>query len=468
MNRAYLQRSSHDFFKWVNGVWMPWFDRYKWVARPDSGLQWSPRLLSPSSPHTSPHLPAQTELLRDTPSQLLPRPMLLNPPHRAEHIGSLLRPAALFEKRQLLEEKKCSQEDVRALEDDSIKHVVNLQKEVGIKTITDGELRREYFYDNVFDRLEGMTFIPNRPISTFKPYIPHQRLMHASGVRESASFFCTGKIKRTRPFYVDEFKYVSSIVAPEDVKNIKLTICSPVWFHQRHGSDMTYDLSVYSNDDEYFNDLAVAYRAEIKELYDLGCRNIQIDDPTYCYFCSEDMISGMESAGVDHEARLDTYIRAINLCTEGRPSDLRFGVHMCRGNYRGFHFAEGGYARIAQKVFNTLDVDIFYLEYDNERAGDFAPLKHFPLDRVAVLGLVTTKDAKLESIDDIKARVNEAAEVMSSGNPRRSKEAALNQLCISTQCGFASTWHGNPLTEEDEKRKLALLVQAANEIWKED
>ncbi|KAH6917497.1 hypothetical protein BKA70DRAFT_1418238 [Coprinopsis sp. MPI-PUGE-AT-0042] len=394
--------------------------------------------------------------------------MLINPPHRAEHIGSLLRPAALFEKRQLLEEKKCCQEDVRALEDDSIKHVVDLQREVGIKTITDGELRREFFFENVFDRLEGMTFIPNRQITTFKPYIPHQRMMYDSGIHEAPTIYCTGKIKRTRSFYVDEFKYISSVVAPEEVQRIKLTICSPSWFHQRHGSDMTYDLAVYDNDDEYFNDLAVAYRAEIQELYDLGCRNIQIDDPTFCYFCSEDMISGMESAGVDHEALLDTYIRAINLCTEGRPSDLRFGVHMCRGNFKGFHFSEGSYGRIAQKVFNTLDVDVFYLEYDTERAGDFAPLRYFPLGKVAVLGLVTTKSAKLESIDDIKARVNEAVEVMSSGNSQRSKEVALNQLCISTQCGFASTWQGNPLTEEDEKKKLALLVQAAKEIWQED
>ncbi|EAU93164.2 hypothetical protein CC1G_10532 [Coprinopsis cinerea okayama7 len=388
--------------------------------------------------------------------------MHLNPPFRAEHIGSLLRPDSLFEKRQQLEDGKCTREDVRAVEDDAIKHVVNLQREVGIKTITDGELRREMFFENVFDKLEGMTFIPNRPITTFKPYIPHQRLMYAAGMQEAPSIFCTGKIKRTKPFYVDEFKYIKSIVPPEDVRNVKLTICSPCWFHQRHGSDMTYDLSVYNNDDEYFDDLAMAYRAEIQELYDLGCRNIQIDDPTFCYFCNEDMIIGMESSGVDHEALLDTYIRAINLCTEGRPRDLRIGVHMCRGNFKGgVHFTEGSYDRIALKVFNTLDVDVFYLEYDTERAGDFTPLKHFPLDKVAVLGLVTTKNPKLESLEDIKARVNEAVEIMSQGNPKRSKEVALNH----TQCGFASVWQGNPLTEEDEKRKLSLLVKAAEEIW---
>ncbi|TFK30331.1 UROD/MetE-like protein [Coprinopsis marcescibilis] len=392
--------------------------------------------------------------------------MHLNPPFRADHIGSLLRPSALFEKRQQLEDKKCTLEDVRALEDDAIKRVVELQRQVGIKSITDGELRREMFFENVFDRLEGMTFIPNRPIHTFKPYIPHQAFMYAAGMQEAPTIYCTGKIKRTRSFYVDEFKYTKSLVPPEEVKNIKVTICSPSWFHQRHGSDMTYDLSVYNNDDEYFNDLATAYRAEFQELYYLGCRRIQIDDPTFCYFCNENMISGMEGAGVDHEALLDTYIRAINLCTEGRPDDLTVSVHMCRGNFKGgVHFSEGGYQRIALKVFNTLDVDVFYLEYDTERAGDLTPLKHFPLDKVAVLGFVTTKNPKLESVEEIKARVNEAVGIMSDGNPKRSKEVALNQLCISTQCGFASVWQGNPLTEEDEKNKLALLVNTAKEIW---
>lgn len=394
--------------------------------------------------------------------------MHLRPPFRAEHVGSLLRPASLFEKREALEKKECTVEDVKALEDDSIKHVIKLQQEIGIKGITDGELRREVFFENVFDRLEGMTLIPDRPISTFKPYIPHIAIMYMMGIQEAETYYCTGKIKRTRSWYVDEFTYTKSLVAPEDVKNIKITMCSPSWYHQRHGSDLTYDLSVYKNDEEYFDDLGVAYRAEIQELYDLGCRNIQFDDPTFCYFCNDDMISGMEKSGVDHEALLDTYIRAINVCTQGRPEDLNVSVHMCRGNFKGgVHFTEGGYARIAVKVFNTLDIDTFYLEYDTERSGDFEPLKYFPLGKVAVLGLVTTKSPKLESEEEIKGRVNEAAEIMSKGNPKRSKAEALNQLCISTQCGFASVWQGNPLTEEDERKKLELLVKVSKEVWED-
>ncbi|KAF8168175.1 hypothetical protein B0H34DRAFT_684486 [Crassisporium funariophilum] len=391
----------------------------------------------------------------------------LSPPYRADHIGSLLRPKALYEKRTQLEANECSLIDLKAVEDDAVKHVIKLQKDIGIKTITDGELRRRFFFDGVFENLDGMEFMPNRPIATFKQYIPHIAMMYATGVQESPTFFCNGKIKRNKPFYVDEFKSLKALVPAEDVGSIKITMCSPSWMHQRHGSDQTYNLSVYDNDDEYFDDLGVAYREEIKELYELGCRHIQIDDPTFCYFCSENMIAGMEKAGVDHEALLDTYIRAINVCTQGRPDDLTFSVHMCRGNYKGFHFSEGGYSRVAVKLFNTLDVDVFYLEYDTERAGDFAPLKHLPLNKVVVLGLVTTKNPKLESVDELKARVNEAVEVLQQGSPKRSREVALNQLCISPQCGFASVWEGNPITEEDQTKKLALLVQAAKEIWPE-
>lgn len=392
----------------------------------------------------------------------------LQPPFRAEHIGSFLRPKALFEKRQQLESKQCNSSDLKPFEDDAIRHVVELQRNVGVKTITDGELRRGYFFEGVFDKLEGMIYMPDRPIDTFKPYIPHVATMYAAGLQSSETIFCSGKIKRTQSFYVEEFNYLKSLVPPKDVKFIKVTMCSPSWFHQRHGSDYTYDLSVYKNDDEYFDDLGVAYRAELKELYEMGCRNIQIDDPTFCYFCDESMIVGMEKAGVDHEALLDTYIRAINVITRGRPDDLTIGVHMCRGNFKGgIHFAEGSYARIAVKVFNTLDVDVFYLEYDTERAGNFAPLKYLPLNKVAVLGLVTTKNPKLETIEELKARVNEAADVLVEGSPQRSREVAMNQLCIGTQCGFASMWEGNSLTEEDEIKKLTLLVAAATEIWPE-
>ncbi|KAG6873567.1 hypothetical protein C0992_008612 [Termitomyces sp. T32_za158] len=354
--------------------------------------------------------------------------MHLNPPFRAEHIGSLLRPPVLLEKRGLFEQRGISAEELRAAEDEAVERVVRLQRDVGMRTITDGEMRRGMFFEGVFDNLEGMTVIPNRPIETFKKYIPHIGMMYAYGVKEAETIFCSGKIKRTKPLYLDQFNYVKKLVSAEDVKHIKVTMCSPSWYHQRHGSDFTYDLSVYKNDGKF--------------------------------------ITRMEEAGVDHEALLDTYIHAINVCTRDRPSDLTVGVHMCRGNFKnGVHFSEGGYDRIAMRLFNKLDVDTFYLEYDTERAGDFTPLKYLPNNKVAVLGLVTTKNPKLETVEELKARVMEAVDAMTKDNPARTRQAALNQLCISTQCGFASVWEGNPVTEEDQRKKLAVLVEAAKQIW---
>ncbi|KAJ6519752.1 hypothetical protein C8R45DRAFT_1085714 [Mycena sanguinolenta] len=390
----------------------------------------------------------------------------LNPPFRVEHIGSFVRPKELYDLRELLEQGKCAREDLIPAEDAAVAHVVKLQRDLGLGSITDGDMRQGVYFEGVFDKLEGMTYLPHRPMTEFKPYIPHVKILSAMGVTESPTWYCSGKIKRTVPFYVDHFKALKAVVPPEDAGRIKVNMCPPSWIHQRHGSDLTYDPAVYKSDDEYFNDLGIAYRAEIKELYELGCRNIQLDDPTFCYFCNEDMISGMEAAGVDHEALLDTYIRATNLCTADRPADLHIGLHMCRGNFRGgVHFSEGGYHRIAVKLFNSVDVDTFYLEYDNERSGDFSPLKHLPPNKAAVLGIVTTKSPKLEDVQALKARIHEAADVVAAGLPPRSKEAALNQLCISPQCGFASVWQGNPVTEEDQTAKLQLLLQVAKEVW---
>ncbi|KAI3621808.1 methionine vitamin-b12 [Moniliophthora roreri] len=388
----------------------------------------------------------------------------VKPPFRADHVGSLLRTKPLYEKRALLEEGKCSAEELREVEDKAIKHVVALQRELGIKTITDGEMRRNQFYDGVFDKLEGVVFMPERPITEFKSYIPFIGFMYATGVPHFPTFYCNDKIKRTKPFYVDQFKYIKSLVPPEDVPHIKINMCAPSWFHQRHGSDLTYDLNVYKNDKEYFDDLGAAYRGEIQELYDLGCRHVQIDDPTFAFFCHEPTVTAMKEQGVDPSALLDTYVRAINVCTQGRPKDMTVSLHICRGNYKGLHFCEGGYDLIAEQVFNGLDVDALYLEFDDARSGDFTPLKHIPNNKTVVLGLVTTKNSQLESVEALKARVEEAVNAMSQDG-KRSREEALNQLCISPQCGFASVWQGNPITEEDEKKKLLVVVEAAKQIW---
>ncbi|KAI0778282.1 UROD/MetE-like protein [Trametes elegans] len=391
------------------------------------------------------------------------------PPHkrcaRAHHIGSLLRPKKLVEKRIAFHSGECTAEEVKALEDEVLPHFVKLQKELGLGVITDGEVRRDVYTQGMYESLDGMTFVPNRPIDEFVPHLPWVQLFNSMGMKQWNSVYCTGKIRRTKPIHVQEFLALKDAVSSEDVPYLKVTICPPTWMHLSHGSAHTYDHSVYANDEEYFADLIHVYREEIKELYEHGCRRIQFDDPGFCFFCSDAMISSMEAAGADYETLLDTYIKVYNAVTADRPADLITGVHTCRGNMKGMHFAEGGYERVARKLFNELDVDEFCLEYDTDRAGGLEPLRYLPAGKQVVLGLVTTKSGELESIEAVKARVRRAAEVMAEGEPRRSYEDALEQLSISPQCGFASVFEGNPITEEEEKEKLALVVEAAKEIW---
>ncbi|KAH8102581.1 hypothetical protein BXZ70DRAFT_1006492 [Cristinia sonorae] len=388
-----------------------------------------------------------------------------NPPFHAEHVGSILRPKALLEKRAQFEAQQCTKQELVNAENDAIAAVVKLQQDCGMRTITDGEMRRTFFFEGMFENLEGMTFVPNTPIEHFKAYLPYVAFYVMAGLSEVPSTYTTGKIKRTKGVHTEDFKYLKSCVKPEDVKHLKVNMLSPIWLHLRHGPEHTYDHSVYKNDDEYFRDLIQAYREEINELYELGCRNIQIDDPSFCFFCAQSMLDGMTKAGVDHAALLDKYISWYNVMTRDRPDDLVIGVHMCRGNYKGLHYCEGGYEAIAKKVFVDMDVDCFYLEYDDNRAGSFEPLQHLPLGKVVVLGLVTTKNGVLESASDIKSRVEEAVEVMVNGHPERSREDALKQISVSPQCGFASTVDGNPISEEEQRLKLELVVSVARMLW---
>ncbi|OCH93287.1 UROD/MetE-like protein [Obba rivulosa] len=389
----------------------------------------------------------------------------LFPPFRADHIGSLKRPRTLLDKRAEFYAGKCTVEELREVEDEAIRNIVEMQREAGIKAITCGEFRRHMFYDGVFDNLDGMKYIPEVPGHMLMDYCPDVAAFKKLSFKGADSYVCEAKLRRNKQFYVPQYEALKRLTKPEEHKNIKITMCAPEWFHLRHG-EYAYPKDVYANDDEYFADIAVAYRAEIKELYEAGCRNIQFDDPLLAYFCAESMIEGMEERGVDHQALLDTYIRAYNSCLEGRPADLTVGLHLCRGNFKdGMHFSEGGYDRIAIKLFQEINVDTYYLEYDTPRAGTFEPLKWLPANKSVVLGLISSKVPKLEDKADIIARVHRAAEVIASGDESRSQEAALNQICISPQCGFASHAEGNAVAEDDVKRKLALTVEIAKAIW---
>ncbi|KAF7303609.1 Methionine vitamin-b12 [Mycena indigotica] len=377
------------------------------------------------------------------------------PPFRVDHVGSFIRPKALFDQRTLFEQNECTQEDLKPFEDAAIAHVVQVQRELGLATITDGELRRHIFYEGIFNQLGGI-----------KNYWPHIRSFGDMGFEEFPSCFCMDKIERIRPIFTEDFAALKQLVRPEDVNRLKVNFCPPNWFHHFHGPDLTYDKSVYANDIEYFKDVGAAYRAEIKELYELGCRNIQIDEPTFPFFCVDEILDDMRKQGVDGERLMDSYIFAINLCTQDRPKDLNIALHVCRGNFRGVGFAHTSYERIAQKLFQMVDVSTYMiLEFDDERSGDFTPLRFIPPNKRVVLGIVTTKSPKLEDPKILKQRVHEASEVLAAGIPPRSKEWALNQILISPQCGFASVWHGNPVTEDDIRAKIRLLHQVADEVW---
>ncbi|KZT63901.1 UROD/MetE-like protein [Daedalea quercina L-15889] len=389
----------------------------------------------------------------------------LFPPFRADHIGSLKRPAKLLAKRKELDDGKCTAEELKVVEDEAVTAIVEMQREVGIKAISDGEFRRHMFYDGVFDNLEGMKFIPVVPIDWFMDYVPDVDAFKKQNFKGAASYICESRLKRTKPFYVGQYEALKALTKPEEHKNLKITLCAPEWFHLRHGP-YAYPKSVYTTDDEYFADVAKAYREEIQDLYKSGCRNIQFDDPLLAYFCSERMLKGMEERGVDHKALLQLYVKVYNDIISDHPADMTVGIHLCRGNFRGGrHFSEGGYDNIAIALFRDIAADTYYLEYETERAGTFEPLRWLPPNKSVVLGIVSSKFPEMEDKAELVKKVHAAAEAIADGEEKRSKEEALNQICISPQCGFASHSDGNPVAEEDVVKKLSLVVDTAKAIW---
>ncbi|KAI6147411.1 UROD/MetE-like protein [Pisolithus tinctorius] len=387
-----------------------------------------------------------------------------NPPFRAEHLGSLLRPDYLLQARKQFDKKEITYEQLRVLEDKAIAEALCLQREVGIKSFTDGEYRRHMFYDGFFDHLQGFEEIQNPPIEIFKTYVPDIKAFLANNIKPAGTTLCTGKIKHVESGYLPQFEALKALVQPEEVKNIKLTLAAPEWFHLRHG-EHAFKPGVYASQDEYFNDIAAAYRRELQILYAAGLRNAQFDDPLLAYFCAEPMLKGMKEAGEDSEALLDRYIQLYNDFLVSRPRDMTVGLHLCRGNFRhSIHFSEGGYDAIAVKLFNEIDVDCYYLEYDTERAGSFEPLRHLPKNKTVVLGLVTSKFPELEDMEALKGRVMEAAKIMAT-DTGESEEEALKRICVSPQCGFASHSEGNLLGMDDMKKKLALIKDLATSLW---
>jgi 5-methyltetrahydropteroyltriglutamate--homocysteine methyltransferase len=366
----------------------------------------------------------------------------INPPYRADHVGSLLRPKALLKARQRYQEKEISKQELRSVEDRHISEVIKKQETVGLKSITDGEFRRAFFHLDFLEQLAGVTVKGS--------------IAASSDAQDKVGFTppklsVTGKLRHVKTIQVDDFNYLRSQVN----QTPKVSIPSPTMIHFR-GGRKAIDIEAYPDMDEFFEDLAQCYRDEINALYQAGCRYIQLDDTNLAYLCDPKMRAGALERGDDPNELPHAYAALINSVIDDRPTDLTVGVHLCRGNFRSTWFAEGGYEPIAEVLFNELNVDAYFLEYDDERSGDFAPLRFVPDDKTVVLGLVTTKLPTLESSRDLIQRIKKAAQYL-----------PLENMCLSPQCGFSSTFHGNEISEDDQWSKLELVVQTALEIWGE-
>ncbi|KAI1823386.1 5-methyltetrahydropteroyltriglutamate-homocysteine methyltransferase [Xylaria intraflava] len=391
------------------------------------------------------------------------------PPFRAEHLGSLLRPRELTERRVQLDDAKAldigHDEKLHAIEDKAINEIVKLQLDLGFHAINDGEYRRHQFWGTFFPNLEGFEEIPMPDWGMFRMYVPDIAAFTESGHKPGESIVCTGKIKHVGSSYLPDWNYLKNLVPAERVKELKITLAAPEWYHLRYKKGMAYPASVYANDSEYFKDIAEAYRRELQILYDNGCRNVTIDDPNLAYFCSEKMLAGFKEANEDPDELLDSYVRLYNDCIGSRPSDMHLGIHLCRGNFAySKHFSEGGYDRIATKLFKEIDADTYFLEYDTARAGTFEPLKALPAHKNVVLGVITSKFPELEDVGEMQARVFAAADVVAQGSGQ-TREEALKRMAVSPQCGFASHHLGNSVTRDDMVAKLRLVRKLADTIW---
>ncbi|KAH1463586.1 hypothetical protein KXX13_005096 [Aspergillus fumigatus] len=391
-----------------------------------------------------------------------------NPPFRAEHLGSLLRTKELLKVKTAFEKGQASAAELKAVEERDIKDIVETQKKLGYAALSDGEYCRHMFWGSFFPGLEGFEEVTDFDADIFRPYAPDVAAFLEAGHKPGETVICTGKIKHVGSTYVDQFKHLASLVAPEEVKNLKLTLAAPNWYHLRYKNGKAFPKDVYSTEDEYLSDIAKAYQEELQILYDAGCRNVQFDDPNLAYFCSEKMLEGWKADPLNTataDEMFDKYVKQYNELLSKRPADLHVGVHICRGNFVGSrHFSEGGYDRIAIKLFKELNVDTYYLEYDTPRAGGFEPLKELPRHKNVILGVVTSKFPKLEDKEEMKKRVYDAAKFIAEGN-NISVEEALKQVGVSPQCGFASHREGNAIDWDGMINKLKLVREIANDIW---
>ena len=368
----------------------------------------------------------------------------VKPPFRADHVGSLLRPPQLLQARDDHAAGRIDADELRRIEDEAISDVVAMQEEVGLSSATDGEFRRSSWHMDFLYQLQGISKNEDSQLKV--------QFHNAAGDVEFATpeMRVDGKVALDQPIFGEAFKYLADRAT---TATPKLTIPSPGMVQYRGGRAMI-DQDVYPDLAEFRADLAAAYRAEVHALAGMGCHYLQLDDTSLAYLNDPKQREQIAARGEDAEhAHLQT-IDLINAALSERPPHLSVTTHMCRGNYRSSWVAEGGYDFVAEALFNRLDVDGFFLEFDDARSGGFAPLRFVPKGKHVVLGLVTTKRGELESADELKRRIEEA-----------SRYIDLDQLCLSPQCGFASTKEGNALTYEQQVAKLRLVVQVAQDVW---
>jgi 5-methyltetrahydropteroyltriglutamate--homocysteine methyltransferase len=373
----------------------------------------------------------------------MPTTQRTQPPFRADHVGSLLRPPELLAARAAHAEGRLSADDLRAAENAAIRDVVRSQEDLGLQTATDGEFRRTSWHMDFIYRLRGIS-------RTTEKIEVHFRNARGELDFTSAALAVDGRIGLDETIFGADFEFLKSTVT---TGTPKLTIPSPSMVHYR-GGPAAIDPSVYPDEEQFWTDLSAAYAEQVRRIAALGCTYLQLDDTSLAYLNDPDQRAMLAAQGRDAEHQHERYIRQINAALAGRPDGLRVTTHMCRGNFRSSWAAQGGYDFVAEALFTQLDVDGFFLEYDDERSGGFEPLRFVPPGKQVVLGLVTTKRPELESKDDLKRRIDEAA-----------KYVPLDQLCLSGQCGFASTEQGNALTADDQKAKLELIVETAAEVW---
>ncbi len=372
-----------------------------------------------------------------------------HPPFRADHVGSFLRPAYLLQAREQKAKGEITPEQLREVEDGAIDEIVRFQIDAGLQSITDGEFRRTYFHIDFLDQLGGVK--TDIPFTVRKP----------DGTEELAppAIRVIDTVRHVRDIQLADFQYLKSRVEALGKSGShgllpKVTIPSPTMLHFRGGRAGISREAYPELDPVFYDDVAQAYGAELQSLADAGCSYVQMDDTNLAYLCDERMREGARQRGDDPNELPYRYADFINKVVALKPAGMTLAMHLCRGNFKSTHAAAGNYEPVAEALLSRMNLDAFFLEYDDERSGDFRPLRYLSKGKIVVLGLVTTKFGQLESKDALKRRIDEAAQY-----------APLDQLCLSPQCGFSSTVHGNNIAVEDQRRKLQLVVETAQDVW---